>query len=77
MLRWRERAGERRIGCVGGLESAVGKISLVAKPVRPRLTVAHSPVERILRAQNIGAERMLARMKLAAVIGRVMLAPPI
>jgi hypothetical protein len=38
MLRWREPAEERPIGRVGGLENAVGKISLVAEPVRPRLT---------------------------------------
>ena len=55
MLRWRDRA-EERIGRVGGLESAVAKISLVAEPMRPGLTVdERSHVERVLRAQNITA----------------------
>jgi hypothetical protein len=62
MLRRRERAQERRIGRVGGLERAIGKISLVAESVRPGLTVdKHGHVEPILRAQDrvcvIGAER--------------------
>jgi hypothetical protein len=53
MLRRRERTEERRIGRVGGLERAVGKISLVAEPVRPRLTIdENGNVERILRAEG-------------------------
>src|SRR5271154_6567824 len=70
MLRWWKRAEERRIGRVGGLERAVGKISLVAEPVRPRVTIdENSNVERILRAKYrvcvIGAERHVGANKVS------------
>src|SRR5208282_4885882 len=70
MLQWRERAEERRIGRVGGLARAAGKISLVAEPVHPRVTIdKNSNVERILRAKYrvcvIGAERHVGANKVS------------
>lgn len=53
MLRRRKRSQERRIGRVGRLQRAIGKVAFVAFAMRPLLAVdEHRDIERVSRAQH-------------------------